>query len=138
MKKKKNKKILSMKKYFLALFISISMLSYAQTKTNKWDKPLFISDSIKVEILIHSIDSKIKDKSKGEFFSWEDVFASMREGYKKVKKQTKKCHECHKNTYVIWFSSPVWTWEEMCGTAGPMRICINCPKQIDYESSIQN
>jgi hypothetical protein len=32
----------------------------------------------------------------------------------------------------IYFSSPGWTWRNLCGTAGWMTICENCHAQVEF------
>ncbi|GHT34910.1 hypothetical protein AGMMS49574_23220 [Bacteroidia bacterium] len=49
------------------------------------------------------------------------------------------CPQC-KDKDLIWiaFSSPAWTWEHLCGRAGPLCICPKCASQIFFICEIMN
>lgn len=49
-----------------------------------------------------------------------------------------KCHTCGHNTVGLWFRSPTWTWENLCGRAGYMTICTHCGKQLSMYTFIMN
>lgn len=113
------------------LFLGTTL--YSQSKLDKfWLKSKM--DSVKVEKLIKEIDVN-KDS---DFFNWEDVTTSMRRNYQRVERLNEKCGSCHHYLYSIWFVSPDWTWEQMCGTAGDMTICPYCSKQIEYQAAFRN
>lgn len=49
-----------------------------------------------------------------------------------------KCPTCGHYTVGLWFSSPAWTWEHLCGRAGHMTICSHCGKQLSMDTCIMN
>lgn len=38
----------------------------------------------------------------------------------------------------IYFSSPAWTWQQLCGRAGWMTVCWPCHLQVDFFLSVMN
>jgi hypothetical protein len=38
----------------------------------------------------------------------------------------------------IYFSSPAWTWEKLCGRAGWLVVCKDCHLQVDFFLSVMN
>lgn len=76
--------------------------------------------------------------SKRVYFPWEDVFASMSEKPERVKETAQPCKSCGGKVLSIYFSSPSWTWEKLCGKAGTMLICPSCVEQLDFCLEIMN
>ena len=38
----------------------------------------------------------------------------------------------------IYFDSPTWTWQNLCGRAGPMSICPDCGCLVEFKIHIMN
>lgn len=38
----------------------------------------------------------------------------------------------------VYFSSPSWTWEKLCGRAGNMLICPKCHTQQEFMLTLMN
>ena len=65
-------------------------------------------------------------------YPWEDVLASMIEYPEKVYRSSVLCPNCGEKILKIYFHSPAWTWENLCGRAGDMYICPRCCAQKDF------
>lgn len=89
---------------------------------------------------IRGIIADVKEKGNDSrvFFPWDDVFASMLEKPEKVRVTDKVCPDCGANLVELYFSSPAWTWQSLCGRAGVMTICPGCPDQKDFQLHIMN
>lgn len=102
-----------------------------------------------VESLIVEIKEALKKKTVEDdtIYPWDDVFESMLEYPDRVtvndsKGQTEswqndnvietigKCPTCGHHTVDLFFKSPAWTWEHLCGRAGQITICPHCGKQL--------
>lgn len=75
-----------------------------------------------------------------EIFSWDDVKACMD---KKVPARANhhSCPVCGKSSeelFWIDFCSPVWTWAQLCGRRGPLSICPDCQRQVEFICEIMN
>jgi hypothetical protein len=83
-------------------------------------------------------------------FPWKDVeesacdeelqkMAAERYGqYRPGPDQMVHCPKCQKPLTWIYFSSPAWTWEQMCGRAGWIGICRTCRVQADFKLTMIN
>lgn len=89
-----------------------------------------------IEALIEEL-RRLAPKGEG-FYPWEDVFASMMNSPEKVCLSSQTCPECGERLILLYFSSPDWTWQELCGRAGDMLICPQCHKQKDFFLRIMN
>ena len=75
-------------------------------------------------------------------FPWEDVIACMNDTLVSddfIKQ--KECPNCGtKSEDLIWveFRSPKYTWEQMCGRAGPLSICNKCNIQVEFIVEMMN
>ncbi len=77
-------------------------------------------------------------------FPWEDVLKCKiipNEG------ELKPCPECIKeNTegdkeghiITVYFKSPAWTWERLCGREGYLTICTKHKIQVDFICTVMN
>lgn len=72
------------------------------------------------------------------YFPWEDVLHSIHEYPEKVHKSETFCPICGNNYVELYFSSPDWTWQQLCGRAGTMKICIGCMRQASFHLEIMN
>ena len=89
--------------------------------------------------LLYEIKQKtLSDETNyNEGYAWADVYESL-QTYKSILMSEKKCPECEKGTVYIYFRSPSFTWESLCGTAGPLEICPYCVKQVKYIEESMN
>ena len=76
--------------------------------------------------------------AKRGYFPWNDVLASMHTMPEKVKITEIVCPNCGEKLVELYFSSPAWTWRELCGRGGHMTICPNCPQQMEFKLEIMN
>ena len=83
--------------------------------------------------LLYKIQQKtLSDETNyNEGYAWSHVRESLQR-YRSILISEKKCPECGKETVYIYFRSPSFTWESLCGTAGALEICPNCVKQVKY------
>lgn len=76
--------------------------------------------------------------AKLRFFPWTDVLCSMLDDPEAVMETEEKCPLCGHKLVRINFSSPYWTWELLCGRQGPMTLCPDCPKQVEFSLEVMN
>jgi len=100
------------------------------------------------EELIKNLDEKGIEYDKWElekaYFPLKDVEACMNS--EKTAKMTpfsnlRACPLCGKPSEElkwIWFKSPQWTWQKLCGRAGPMSICPDCGCIVEFKLHIMN
>ena len=72
------------------------------------------------------------------YFPWEDVFDSMLNHSEKVCLSSETCPDCGERLIQVYFSSPSWTWEKLCGRAGNMLICPKCHTQQEFMLTLMN
>ena|ERR1035437_200323 len=76
------------------------------------------------------------------FFPWEDVitcFPKKLDGTKFIGQI--ECPLCgQKSEKLVWidFTSPGWTWSNLCGSAGNLSICPDCRIQVQYQMTFMN
>ena len=89
--------------------------------------------------LLYKIQQKtLSDETNyNEGYAWSHVHESLQR-YRSILISEKKCPECGKETVYIYFRSPSFTWESLCGTAGALEICPNCVKQVKYIEESRN
>ena len=89
--------------------------------------------------LLYEIQQKtLSDETNyNEGYAWADVHESL-QTYKSILMSEKKCPKCGKETVYIYFRSPSFTWESLCGTAGPLELCPYCVKQVKYIEESRN
>lgn len=73
-----------------------------------------------------------------KIYPWSDVVASMYTMPECVTIIETICPECGEKLVELYFSSPKRTWASLCGRAGLMTICPNCPQQVDFKCRIMN
>lgn len=80
----------------------------------------------------------LPESARKVYFPWQDVLASMyiRPADVRIRKET--CPDCGEPVVTLYFSSPEWTWAEKCGRAGRMKLCLFCPKQLDFDLVMMN
>ena len=83
-----------------------------------------------IQVLIEELSNPA---TQGEsIFPWEDVIDSMRQQPEAVCLSSQKCPDCGETLIELFFSSPQWTWEQLCGRAGKMFICPKCHAQKEF------
>lgn len=97
-----------------------------------------VMSKLKEKLLTDDFMAKIPVYAKHCFFSWEDVFASMITRPEKVWYLNDTCPDCGGRLVELEFRSPSWTWRELCGSQGPMTICIDCPLPKEFRLEIMN
>tara|TARA_B100000686_G_scaffold170919_1_gene178165 strand:+ start:322 stop:1008 length:687 start_codon:yes stop_codon:yes gene_type:complete len=76
---------------------------------------------------------------KKDLFPWEDVEVCLRKQRQSKKIDTStKCPECGNPVTVILFTSPPWTWENLCGREGYLTICDECRAQLGFQQTVMN
>lgn len=83
-------------------------------------------------------EGKKPESAKYVYFPWFDVLSSMYTIPDKVYMTDDICPNCGTRMLQIYFSSPSWTWRKLCGRAGYMTLCPNCPKQVSYRGSLMS
>lgn len=48
------------------------------------------------------------------------------------------CPRCQRPLNWIYFSSPPWTWEQLCGRAGWLSLCDPCHLQVKFDLVLMN
>ena len=96
---------------------------------------------------LHNLQETKRRRMARGFFPWEDVDACRvdserqrlkAEAHKKPDLETKLCPACQKPAEWIWFDSPPWTWEKLCGRAGWLALCDNCHLQVEFQMVLMN
>ena len=111
--------------------ILIVLIRQLALKQNNWDKVMKIANELETKI-------ESAKATKDIYFPWKDVLHSMREYPEKVRVSETVCPICGKKCLEIYFSSPDWTWHNLCGRAGTMNICTDCIKQVDFHLELMN
>ncbi len=94
------------------------------------------------------------NEPEGEIFPREDVERSRRntrlQNAKFVREERERlaqtshpceCPNCGKTAKElewVYFRSPKWTWENLCGREGWLAICDDCDRQVDFICTILN
>lgn len=81
---------------------------------------------------------EIPECAKKHYYPWIDVIASMYTMPDKVSKKLMFCPKCGARLVGLYFSSPTWTWRTLCGRAGNMTICPECPRQVKFNLTMMN
>ena len=107
---------------------------------DKSNTPIEINELERIvkEIMQKLSSTTLPESGKKIYFPWDDVLNSMVKYHERVSCSNDVCPECGRNCLRIYFSSPDWTWQQLCGRAGTMVICNHCPKQIDFRLEIMN
>ena len=71
-------------------------------------------------------------------FPWENVAVSVKGHKTNPIIIDHKCDKCGNNTVAVYFVSPAWTWEKLCGRAGYLIICPHCVRQMEFFCSYMN
>ena len=80
----------------------------------------------------------LPEPAKLRFFPWVDVLCSMLEAPDAIEVTEETCPLCGHKLLNIHFSSPCWTWNELCGRKGPMTICPACPSQNVFSLEVMS
>ena len=68
-------------------------------------------------------------------FPWKDVEACIDESTVEL---PSRCIWCGRHKKEIYFRSPAYTWENLCGVASDLTICEHCRWQYDSEMTSRN
>jgi len=71
------------------------------------------------------------------YFPWEDVEACRKRRGRSPRPEERAiaCPECHtpgERLTWIHFSSPAWTWQNLCGREGWLTVCDRCHLQVQF------
>lgn len=69
-----------------------------------------------------------------QIFKWDDVDACINDRIR-PRRYHLSCPVCGKpSRELLWinFNSPKWTWKSLCGRKGPLSICPDCHRQIEF------
>lgn len=80
----------------------------------------------------------LPEPAKLRYFYWGDVLASMLDNPDSVEEIDERCPLCGRRLLKIKFSSPAWTWNELCGRKGPMTLCPDCPMQVEFSLEVMS
>lgn len=92
------------------------------------------------------------ESTDGEIFPWEDVRASQRDAraqaendvpvarelYRPSARACPKCGTPPDRLTWIFFSSPPFTWRQLCGREGYLTICDPCRYQVDFFMTVMS
>lgn len=96
----------------------------------------------KVEEIVNGLKERLDysnpERTMEVYFPWNDVLDSMLRQPEKVRISDTLCPECGEHHIELYFSSPDWTWRNLCGRAGTMKICSKCEKQVDFCLEVMN
>ena len=96
----------------------------------------------KVEGIVREMRQRLDDLQSANamevYFPWDDVLASMKSQPDRVCISDIQCPDCGEKYVALYFSSPAWTWRNLCGRAGTMKICTKCLKQENFMLEIMN
>lgn len=97
------------------------------------------NDSIKAkqicELILHIKNNN--NSSLNKDMPWDDIAKSMLTKPDSVVFNYDICPKCEFDRTQLYFQSPNWTWEKLCGKAGHMIICPICKTQ-DFNLEIEN
>ena len=114
----------------LGITSSIEELVESYNMTLPIGFPIFLLDA---EFLFKSEDrSKYPECARNVFFPWRDVLACMFAKHKYLALSERTCPDCGERMVFFHYTSPVWTWNSLCGRSGFMTICPSCPRQVDF------
>lgn len=78
-------------------------------------------------------------------FPWPDVEVSRadaalqrRARNEDARTREGTCPRCQRPLTWVYFSSPPWTWENLCGRAGWLGLCDACHLQVQFDLTVLN
>jgi len=78
---------------------------------------------------------------KRTIFPWEDVGENLityaEQGYR-LRVIKDRCPICHRHLHEVYFCSPEWTWEDLCGREGFLIYCPHCRVQWRFHGTKLN
>ena len=81
---------------------------------------------------------KIPECARTVFFPWGDVLGSLCTYPYKMSLTHELCPRCGSRMVSLYVSSPAWTWKGLCGRAGNMLVCPECPCQVSFDLTEMN
>lgn len=105
-----------------------------RTTTNLDDQQIARIESLAQEIINWEYnDDGSAQEPCDQRVHWDTVALSMLKFPDDIIFTEDSCPLCGNQTVIdIFFCSPSKTWEHLCGTAGNMKICTHCKKQLEY------
>ena len=120
----------------LGITRTIEELLESYNMTLPFGFPVFLMN---IEPLLNSEDrSKYPECARNVYFPWRDVLACMFSKHKHLVLSEIVCPDCGERMVIFHYTSPAWTWNSLCGRAGIMTICPNCPKQVKFSLTMMN
>ena len=98
--------------------------------------PIFLTDF--TSPFMSEDRSGYPERAKNVYIPWHDLLACLHEKHKYLTLSEKVCPECGEQMLVVNYFSPAWTWDSLCGRAGIVTICPNCPLQFDFALTMIN
>lgn len=93
----------------------------------------------KIKAKLNEPDPMTHEELLEAFGSHEDIRDSIAKYPEKVFwPKDKFCKHCGKRIVSLYYKSPEWTWEEMCGRAGFLYICPYCKEYDHFDCEIMN
>lgn len=93
----------------------------------------------KIKAKLNEPDPMTHEELLEAFGSHEDIRDSIAKYPEKVFwPKDKFCKHCGKHIVSLYYKSPEWTWEEMCGRAGFLYICPYCKENDHFDCEIMN
>lgn len=90
-------------------------------------------------VKLEEVANEMKEwETEERFFPWTDVALSIFQNPEGISLEAGICEHCNDTIISINFSSPQWTWEHLCGTAGRLEICPTRKIQISFKLEIMN
>ena len=102
---------------------------------------LYVLYKIRVERYKYLFKEKVLNPTDDEedIFPWDDVYKCLNKPF--LPQGNKRCPHCGRSSNrLVWiyYTSPDWTWEDLCGREGWLSLCPKCKKQIEFKCSVMN
>lgn len=93
----------------------------------------------KIKAKLNEPDPMTHEEQLEAFGSHEDIRDSIAKYPEKVFwPKDKFCKHCGKRIVSLYYESPAWTWEQLCGRAGFLYICPYCKEDDHFDCEIMN
>ena len=93
----------------------------------------------KIKAKLNEPDPMTHEELLEAFGSQEDIRDSIAKYPEKVFWPKEKfCKHCGKRIVSLYYKSPAWTWEHLCGRAGLLYICPYCKEDERFDCEIMN
>lgn len=93
----------------------------------------------KIKAKLNEPDPMTHEELLEAFASNKDIRDSIAKYPEKVFwPKDKVCKHCGKRIVSLYYESPAWTWEQLCGRAGLLYICPYCKEDDHFECELMN